>query len=87
MKNRSKIQPDTVFADTQGQSTPVFAFTYLLGIKLIPRIRNWKDLSFFRPSKGVHYTHIDGLFKEPIDWDLIRTHWRDLMQVALALSI
>jgi len=85
MKNRSKIQPDTVFADTQGQSTPVFAFTYLLGIKLMPRIRNWKDLSFFRPSKGVHYTHIDGLFKEPIDWDLIRTHWRDLMQVALSI--
>jgi hypothetical protein len=41
-KNKSKIQPNTVFADTQGQSTPVFAFTYLLGIKLMPRIRNWK---------------------------------------------
>jgi TnpA family transposase len=49
MKNASKIQPDTVFADTQGQSTPVFAFTHLLGIKLMPRIRNWKDLKFFRP--------------------------------------
>lgn len=85
MKNRSKIQPDTVFADTQGQSTPVFAFTYLLGIKLMPRIRNWKDLTFFRPSKDVHYTHIDGLFKDAIDWDLIRTHWRDLMQVALSI--
>ncbi len=85
MKNRSNIQPDTVFADTQGQSTPVFAFTYLLGIKLMPRIRNWKDLSFFRPSKNVHYTHIDGLFKDPVAWEMIRTHWRDLMQVALSI--
>ena len=85
MKNRSKIQPDTVFADTQGQSTPVFAFTYLLGIKLMPRIRNWKDLIFFRPSMNVTYKHIDGLFKDAIDWELIRTHWQDLMQIALSI--
>jgi hypothetical protein len=37
----------SAFADTQGQSTPVFAFIYLLGINLMPRIRNWKDLCFF----------------------------------------
>jgi TnpA family transposase len=74
-----------VFADTQGQSTPVFAFTYLLGIKLMPRIRNWKDLNFFRPSTNVNYKQIDGLFKDAIDWELIRTHWRDLMQVALSI--
>jgi Tn3 transposase DDE domain len=40
-----------VHSDTQGQSTTVFAFTHLLGINLMPRIRNWKDLHFFRPSK------------------------------------
>jgi hypothetical protein len=51
----------------------VFAFTYLLGIKLMPRIWSWKDLSLFRPSKGVRYAHIEGLLKEPIDWDQIRT--------------
>lgn len=48
LKNKSDIQPDTVHADTQGQSTPVFALTYLLGIKLMPRIRNWKDLKFYK---------------------------------------
>ena len=29
LKNRSDIQPDTVHADTQGQSTPVFGLAYL----------------------------------------------------------
>ena len=38
LKNSSDIQPDTIHADTQGQSTPVFALAYLLGIKLMPRI-------------------------------------------------
>jgi TnpA family transposase len=50
-KNTSDIQPTTVHADTQGQSTPVFGLSHLLGIRLMPRIRNWKDLRFFRPSK------------------------------------
>jgi TnpA family transposase len=39
IKNQSYVQPDTIHADTQGQSTPVFALSYLLGIKLMPRIR------------------------------------------------
>ena len=84
-KNKSRIQPDTVFADTQGQSTPVFAFTYLMGIKLMPRIRNWKDLNFFRPGKNVRYQHIDSLFKDEADWNFMETHWQDLMQVALSM--
>jgi hypothetical protein len=85
MQNRSTIQPDTVFADTQGQSTPVFAFTHLLGIQLMPRIRNWKDLRFYRPAPHVHYQHIESLFTEVIDWDIIETYWQDLMQVSLSI--
>jgi TnpA family transposase len=30
----------------------VFAFTHLLGIQLMPRIRNWKDLHFYRPERA-----------------------------------
>jgi TnpA family transposase len=30
LKNLSDIQPDTLYADTQGQSGPVFAISYLL---------------------------------------------------------
>jgi len=86
LKNTSDIQPDTIHADTQGQSTPVFALAYLLGIDLMPRIRNWQELKFFRPSKESKYQHIDSLFKDVIDWDLLKTHWKDLMQVVLSIS-
>ena len=37
LHNTSEIQPDTVHADTQGQSASVFGLAYLLGIKLMPR--------------------------------------------------
>ena len=57
LKNTSELRPDTVHADTQGQNLPVFALSHLLGIKLMPRIRNWKDLKFYRPSKETAYQH------------------------------
>jgi TnpA family transposase len=85
-KNTSVIQPDTIHADTQGQNLPVFGIAYLLGIKLMPRIRNWKDLIFYRPSKGTKYQHIDSLFTDVIDWSLLETHWQDLMQVILSIK-
>ncbi len=78
--------PTTIHGDTQAQSTPVFGLAYLLGIKLMPRIRNWKDLRFFRLSKDTRYRHIDNLFSETIDWDLIETHWQDLLQVVLSVK-
>lgn len=56
LQNKSDIQPDTVHADTQGQSAPVFALAYLLGFKLMPRIRNWHDLVFFRPTRETSYS-------------------------------
>ena len=80
MKNRSTIQPDTLHADTQGQSEPVFGLCRLLGIKLMPRMRGLSDAVFYRPSKSIRYQHIE------IDWGLIATHARDMIQVVLSIQ-
>nr|WP_051807984.1 Tn3 family transposase [Streptomyces sp. NRRL F-2664] len=88
LQKPSAAQPDQVHADTQGQSFPVFGLAHLLGIDLLPRIRNFQDLSFHRPNPKTHYRHIHPLFtthpRTAIDWDLIRRHWPDLMQAALS---
>lgn len=62
LKNTSEVKPTTVHADTQDQSQPVFALAHLLGFELMPRIRNWKGLTFYRPSKQTECVHIDSLF-------------------------
>jgi TnpA family transposase len=77
---------DTLHADTHGQSEPVFGLSHLLGIQLMPRIRNWKKLTFYRADEDDTYEHVDDLFTAVIDWDLIRTHWQDLMQVAISIQ-
>jgi TnpA family transposase len=86
LKNQSALQPDQLHADTQGQSEAVFGLAYLLGIKLMPRIRNWRDLTFYRPAKETLYQHIDPLFTQTIDWGLIERHWPDLLQVVLSIQ-
>ena len=85
INNQSDIQPDTLHADTQGQCAPAFALSYLLGIQLMPRIRNWQGLSFFRPSSDAVYEYIDPLFDKNANWGLIQMHWQDLMRVILSI--
>ena len=85
-ENRSALQPDTVHADTHGQSVAIFGLAHLLGIELMPRIRHWKDLHFFRPDRAVRYQHIDPLFTATIDWALIEAHLPDMLRVALSVK-
>ena len=87
MSNNSDIQPDTVHGDTQAQSYTVFALAHLLGIKLMPRIRGIKDLVFHRPATGTTYQHIDRLFSDGINWQLIETHLPDMLRVAVSIKL
>lgn len=87
LANRSDIQPDTMHGDTQAQSFPVFGLAHLLGINLMPRIRNIKDLVFSRPEPGRPYRHIQTLFGESIEWGLIETHFHDMLRVAISIKL
>lgn len=86
LKTKLSVEPDTVYSDTHGQSETVFAYTYLSGITLMPRIRGWKDLHFYRPDKSTTYDHINGLFTGDVDWQLIEDRFNDLMQVAISMQ-
>jgi TnpA family transposase len=61
-ENESDAKPDTIHADTQGQSSAIFGLAYLLGIQLLPRIRDWKGKNFYRPTPETRFQHIDSLF-------------------------
>ncbi|MCW2488850.1 transposase [Candidatus Symbiopectobacterium sp. NZEC127] len=83
----SDIQPDTVHGDTQAQNAVVFWLAYLLGIRLMSRIRNWKDLKCYKSSSEQTYQHIQALFsKDNIDRALIERHLPDMLQVAQSVK-
>jgi TnpA family transposase len=85
-QNKSDIQPDTVHADTHGQSAAIFGLAFILGIQLMPRIRNWKHLVLYRPSRDAHYEHIEALFSATVDWELIATHLPDMLRVGISIA-
>ena len=84
--NKSEIQPDTVHGDTQSQNAPIFGLSFLLGINIMPRIRNWKDLILYRSNENQKYKHIDELFSGTINWNLIETYFPDMLRVALSIK-
>ncbi|QWH75465.1 Tn3 family transposase (plasmid) [Bacillus mycoides] len=87
MNNNSEIQPEVIHSDTQGQSATIFGLSTLMGIELMPRIRNWKDLKMFRPDKEIRFKHIDDIFTDEIDWDLIEIHYKDMLRVAMSIEV
>lgn len=58
----------------------------------MPRIRNWKSLTYYQHSSEARYQHIDALFADSsggrhvIDWKLIAKMWPDLMRVAISIK-
>jgi TnpA family transposase len=59
---------------------------YLLGIKLMPRIKNWKHLTFYRPQKNARYQHIEALFSDHIDWRLITENFDEMLKTAVSIK-
>lgn len=53
----------------------------------MPRIRNWKDLTFFKADKTCNYEHIESIFSDEIDWKLIETYLPDMLRVALSIKM
>ncbi|WP_018441893.1 Tn3 family transposase [Trinickia symbiotica] len=86
IKNTSDIQPDMVHGDTHAQSAPVFALAHLLGINLMPRIRDVKDLVFYKADRRRRYKNIESLFRASIDWTLIERHFPDMLRVAISIK-
>ena len=85
LENDSDIQPDTIHSDTHGQSYVVFGLAYLLGIKLMPRIKNIKRLNFFRPEAGVKFDHINDLFSKSIRSSIIEKNLPEMLRAAMSI--
>jgi TnpA family transposase len=79
---------DKNFVDTHGQSEVGFAFCHLLGFKLMPRLKNIHYQKLYRPKTVVHYPHLQPvLVQKPIDWDLIRRQYDEMVKYATALRL
>ncbi|MEV4186877.1 Tn3 family transposase [Streptosporangium canum] len=77
------------YTDTHGASLVGFAFTELLGFKLLPRLKNIGAIQLYAPSANqASWPKLEKVLKKrPIDWDLIARNYDQMIKYATALRL
>lgn len=77
------------YVDTHGQSEVAFAFSCLLGFKLMPRIKNINKQKLYKPEiSDDNYSNIQLVMKKkPINWELIAQQYDQMVKYATALRL
>ena len=79
------MRPETIHADTQGESTSIFDLAYLLGIPMMAANSSLERAQSVSPPGQHRYHHIDSLFNTQAEWYLIETMLPDMLRVPLSL--
>ncbi len=77
------------YTDTHGASLVGFAFTELLGFKLLPRLKNIGAIQLYAPD-ATHggWPRLEKILKKrPIGWDLIARNYDQMIKYATALRL
>lgn len=86
LENESEIKPTIIHGDTGIQNEVIFGFATLLMVELMPRIRDFKHLRFYKAYKEKIFAHIEDLFtNEEIDWELISTYYYDMLRLIMSI--
>jgi TnpA family transposase len=85
----TEMAVDRQYVDSHGQSTVAFAFCRLLGFELLPRLKRIHKQRFYRPEAGRadDYPNLRPVLTRPIDWDLIRRQYDEMVKYATALRV
>lgn len=89
LRHCTDMEIDRNYVDTHGQSVIAFAFCHLLGFKLMPRFKNIGSQKLYRPEAGMNeeYSHLHPVLSRPINWDLIRQQYEQIIKFATALRL
>lgn len=75
------------YVDTHGASAVGFAFTHLLGFKLLPRLKNIGSQRLYRADDTATYANVNAIASRPIRWDLITQQYDLMVKYATAMRL
>jgi TnpA family transposase len=89
LRHCTELEVDRQYVDSHGQSVVAFAFTRLLGFQLLPRLKAIHSQRLYRPDAGQPgaYPDLQLVLSKPIDWDLIRRQYDEMVKYATALRL
>ncbi len=87
LRHCTSMSVDRNYVDSHGVSEVAFAFTHLLGFRLMPRLKRISTQRLYRPRKGNPdaYPNLRPILTRPIDWTLIRNQYDQMVRFASAL--
>ena len=89
IRHCTEMSIDRQYVDSHGQSEVAFAFCHLLGFQLLPRLKAIHLQRLYRPESGrpEAYEHLQPVLTRPIDWDLIRRQYDQMIKYTTALRL
>jgi len=87
LRHCTDVPVDTNYVDTHGASVVGFAFTELLGFRLLPRLKNIGAIRLYRPDQQQVYGQLTEVLTRPIRWDLIAQQYDQMVKYATALRL
>ncbi len=90
LRHCTEMEIDRQYVDSHGQSVVAFAFCYLLGFQLLPRLKAIPRQKLYRPFAGDldRYPRLKPvLSKHAIDWSIIAQQYDELIKYATALRV
>jgi TnpA family transposase len=85
----TEMEVDRQYVDSHGQSAIAFAFCRLLGFLLLPRLKSIHSQKLYRPETGKAdaYANLQLILSKPIDWDLVRQQYDQMIKYTTALRL
>ena len=89
LRHCTSVEIDRQYTDTHGQSLVGFAFSHLLGFKLLPRMKNSSQqrLARVEADEQVAACLAAMTSKQVIDWELIAQQYDQMVKYATALRL
>lgn len=89
LRHCTEMEVEKNYVDSHGQSEVAFAFCYLLGYQLMPRLKAIHSQKLYRPEPGMTdaYPNLQPVLTRPINWELIRQQYDQMMKYATALRL
>ncbi len=89
LRHCTTMEVERNFVDSHGQSEVAFAFCRLLNFDLLPRLKAIHAQKLYRPETGRPdaYPNLQLILTRPIQWDLIRQQYDQMVKYATALRL
>jgi TnpA family transposase len=89
LRHCTNMKVEKNYVDSHGQSEVAFGFTHLLGFQLMPRLKRIHVQKLYRPMAGQPdaYPNLQQVLTRPINWDLIRQQYDQMIKYATALRL